>query len=1136
MIKAARNVINPEAAEKMAEELIAERLRHLEDEFAERVAGWLRAAGRKHWIREGPASVAKESEVRRLSWAKSKDSIGLALKLELGEEQKRQAEEIIDWMISEKPRQLEKVSFEQALEASKQWHERIAAKEREAAEQERPEELAEVVAMGEERWVRLEGERQLNREGRLMRHCVGSYAKRVGDGNTRIYSLRDAKNKPKLTVELVRQAQGWSISQVRGFANTSAQAQEGPALKALLERLAEDKELGALKGGEELDNSGLIFDEATQKLTLISELPKGSVIKKWMTFNKKLPENVEDLVFEDGVVINDWDASKRGGSLSLRLGKIAKAQVSLRKGAGEDFKLSAIGGQSVRVILDGEWRSVEVQAPDALAIIHASPRLKRKVDGVSPEQLNLWGLMDDQSDSVETLKVKAKKARIEEQKVGRLEAKLEEGMKIERCDVGSLSVQGDLSVEVSRVEGEWRHQKRKLGWKVHDDVEESDFEHQLGEAARKELMRKAREGAGPEERRLERIGELVARINGLAVLRLPERMGAGLLKGGGAVVAMERIQKLSKQNLMVSAKDQMDRALSTGWLRGVWNGWKTEEAKPISLGPEREWRWSEPARVSALEWVRAMERDFPEAVEELRKDELGQGMVDLLVDQDGRLSRALSMCDKALIEMDSEEVERRAGESEETIRKRKPREIEIGAGKSAVNIETLMSWKDPKEKSFPKLCEKLAPFGGGWAGMDRAEHGSRGSGLRSALALLRWDQEELAKIEWVMEAQDPPDLEPARKAAACVWAAALAAAQSARELGANEERAGRWGRALAGGLMRLLGQEPMEQELEAADQVAREARKNQELRAWESCVEGLGGSESVEADRQRVIQSFRDMEKELRHQKEVGQIGAWLAKELIEEGGLELSEAEREDLGDLAKEASNEMSLDQPWRSIKELRKAAKAIDGGQAMGELSRVEAGPAQWAPMEMFMGLASAADKEGLWRAIKALEDEYGRMSWTMGKQMGVGLRKKAARLPAGVFFMEMAHQNPSLWEGVSPEQESKVRQEAAWWLSSLEQDRVVWKPERIGMPQEELARRLREGALRGESLEQVCAWGWRGVLLSQRLIEEVSKNTNPSARVILWESNKEGSDPEATQRWWESQARKEKEMAAGRKAAP
>jgi len=70
-------------------------------------------------------------------------------------------------------------------------------------------------------WVRLTSPEALDREGQLMKHCVGSYADVVKSEAVVIYSLRDMKNQPHATVELNQRRQPPSINQVKGKANAA---------------------------------------------------------------------------------------------------------------------------------------------------------------------------------------------------------------------------------------------------------------------------------------------------------------------------------------------------------------------------------------------------------------------------------------------------------------------------------------------------------------------------------------------------------------------------------------------------------------------------------------------------------------------------------------------------------------------------------------------------------------------------------------------------------------------------------------------------------------------------------------------------------------------------------------------------
>jgi len=65
------------------------------------------------------------------------------------------------------------------------------------------------------RWVQVISKQSLDREGKLMKHCVGSYCDQVSSGSTMIYSLRDKKNEPHCTVEV----QSNKVNQIKSKAN-----------------------------------------------------------------------------------------------------------------------------------------------------------------------------------------------------------------------------------------------------------------------------------------------------------------------------------------------------------------------------------------------------------------------------------------------------------------------------------------------------------------------------------------------------------------------------------------------------------------------------------------------------------------------------------------------------------------------------------------------------------------------------------------------------------------------------------------------------------------------------------------------------------------------------------------------------
>lgn len=123
--------------------------------------------------------------------------------------------------------QLGNKTWEEVKEDSDEWHEAIS--NRGSGKFYQPYERDEQGNLDDDRivkiypdgykMVRVESSNDLDVEGHLMHHCVGSYASQVRGGNSIIYSLRDQNNHPKVTIEVnrdgvVKQVQGPSNSEV----------------------------------------------------------------------------------------------------------------------------------------------------------------------------------------------------------------------------------------------------------------------------------------------------------------------------------------------------------------------------------------------------------------------------------------------------------------------------------------------------------------------------------------------------------------------------------------------------------------------------------------------------------------------------------------------------------------------------------------------------------------------------------------------------------------------------------------------------------------------------------------------------------------------------------------------------------
>jgi hypothetical protein len=125
----------------------------------------------------------------------------------------RKGTALSQWFHDEKPN-LTKLSFDEAMEEFEGW---------EADQDEDAEEVpqGDVVYEFEDGWTvqELETPEQLNVEGDVMQHCVGSYYNEVKNGNTVIYSVRDPRGRPHVTIEFDPELK--FVKQIQGKQNES---------------------------------------------------------------------------------------------------------------------------------------------------------------------------------------------------------------------------------------------------------------------------------------------------------------------------------------------------------------------------------------------------------------------------------------------------------------------------------------------------------------------------------------------------------------------------------------------------------------------------------------------------------------------------------------------------------------------------------------------------------------------------------------------------------------------------------------------------------------------------------------------------------------------------------------------------
>lgn len=314
--KSGRNVANPEDAKKFAQRLVKERLSLIEGPRARSVERWVETAARKAWIKTAPSAPVSEEEALSMrdsgkQWAMPAFASGNLVRIELGEEAWQEAMGIVDFLLANDSERLARLAFDDAAQKAKQWHDSLA---RAKATEEDPDGIEPYVDAGDGMlWVEVTSAASLLREGSLMRHCVGSYAKQVQSSACKIFSLRDAKNQPHLTVEVNAldedhdetvfddDAVASQISQIRGKANRMPGMAHAGALRALAAELA--KRGVPLHKASELAATGLEFRADTGELALLDELEDGYVFKTPIVLSGRLPAGLERFSFEKSLTI-----------------------------------------------------------------------------------------------------------------------------------------------------------------------------------------------------------------------------------------------------------------------------------------------------------------------------------------------------------------------------------------------------------------------------------------------------------------------------------------------------------------------------------------------------------------------------------------------------------------------------------------------------------------------------------------------------------------------------------------------------------------------------------------------------------------------------------------------------------------
>ena len=114
--------------------------------------------------------------------------------------------EVVDWVnnwTNDNPNSRINYTWEQAVKESDAWHRELAMGANHGDETFDDDGIGTFYEYDDGyRWVDVQSEQCLKREGGRMGHCVGSYGTAVSTGGTKILSLRDPSNRPHVTIEV----------------------------------------------------------------------------------------------------------------------------------------------------------------------------------------------------------------------------------------------------------------------------------------------------------------------------------------------------------------------------------------------------------------------------------------------------------------------------------------------------------------------------------------------------------------------------------------------------------------------------------------------------------------------------------------------------------------------------------------------------------------------------------------------------------------------------------------------------------------------------------------------------------------------------------------------------------------------
>ena len=172
----------------------------------------------------------------------------------------------------------------------------------------------------------------LKYEGDTMQHCVGGYCPDVLEGRSRIYSLRDTKGQPRVTIE-VKPHEGW-FTKADGMPDPSG---KNKSFHQLIDN--ERSELARQKGG--FGYIGESYEDIANRLASQYQLEAKPNISQIKGFKNKKPADEYLPFVQDFVKSGDWSDVRDLKNAGLHDARVAGKAIEGRPAFMTDEELAA---------------------------------------------------------------------------------------------------------------------------------------------------------------------------------------------------------------------------------------------------------------------------------------------------------------------------------------------------------------------------------------------------------------------------------------------------------------------------------------------------------------------------------------------------------------------------------------------------------------------------------------------------------------------------------------------------------------------------------------------------------------------------------------------------------------------------